>query len=175
VPMCEALNLSWSVVKNSAEGSSGSTDAARNKFRERFVILFPQNMDDLPDLMEDEPPPMYTDQGAENARKVLTKRNIFDSVSLIPFFNSSLIEGEDMEPLRVRNGIGELFSALYMTRSLRSVVQVRAARQDKSMEDYGKIRGVAVDLRSLQFNGVQDIEATLDDLTKKGSFRNEYY
>ena len=173
--MCEALNLSWSVVKNSTEGSSSSTDAAKNKFRERFVILFPQNMDDLPDLMEDEPPPVYTDQSAEDARKVLTKRNIFDSVSLIPFSDPSLIEGEDMEPLRVRNGLGELFSALYMTRSLRSVVQVRAARRDKSMEDYSKIRGVAVDLRSLQFNGVQDIEATLNDLTKKGSFYNESY
>lgn len=80
-----------------------------------------------------------------------------------------------MEPLRVRNGLGVLFSALYMTRSLRSVVQVRAARQDKSMEDYSNIRGVVVDLRSLQFNGVQDIEATLEDLTKKGSFYNESY
>ena len=80
-----------------------------------------------------------------------------------------------MNPLRVRNGLGELFSALYMTRSLRSVVQVRAARQDKSMEDYSKIRGVEVDLRSLQFKGVQDIEATLDDLTKKRSIYNEFY
>ena len=173
--MCEALNLSWSIIKNSTEGSSGPADAAKNKFRERFVILFPQNMDDLPDLMQDEPPPMYTDQRTEDARKVLTKRNIFDSVSMITLSNSGLIEGEDMEHLRVRNGLGELFSALYMTRSLRSVVQVRAARQDKSMEDYSKIRGVRVDLRSLQFNGVQEIEAILDDLTKKGSFSNESY
>ena|SRR5437762_3559276 len=84
VPMCEALNLSWSIIKNSTEGSSGPADAAKNKFRERFVILFPQNMNDLPDVMEDEPPPMYTDQRAEDARKVLTKRNIFDSVSMNP-------------------------------------------------------------------------------------------
>jgi hypothetical protein len=173
--MCEALNLSWSIVKNSSEGSSGPADAAKNKFRERFVILFPQNMDDLPDLMEDEPPPMYTDQSAEDARKLSTKRNIFDSVSMIPLSDSNLIEGEDMEHLRVRNGLGELFSALYMTRSLRSVIQVHTARQDKSMQDYSKIRGVEVDLRSLQFNGVQDIEATLDDLTKKGSFYNGSY
>ena len=132
------------------------------------MILFPQNMDDLPNLMEDEPPPMYTDKRAEDIGKVLTKRNIFDSVSMSPVPHSCLTEGEDMNPLRVRNGLGELFSALYMTRSLRSVVQVRSARQDISMEDYTKIRGVEVDLRSLQFKAVQNIEATLDDLTKKG-------
>lgn len=173
--MCEALNLSWSIVKNSTEGSSGATDAAKNKFRERFVILFPQNMDDFPNLIEDEPPPMYTDQKAEDARKVSTKRNIFDSVSMILVSDSRLTEGEDMDHLRVRNGLGELFSALYMTRLLRNVVQVRAARQDKSMEDYSKIRGAEVDLRSLQFDGVQDIETTLDDLTTKGSFYSESY
>jgi hypothetical protein len=82
--MCEALNLSWSIIKNSPEGSSGPADAARNKFRERFMILFPQGMDGLPDLLEDEPPPMYTDKAAEIRRKALSKRCIFDSVSRFP-------------------------------------------------------------------------------------------
>jgi hypothetical protein len=81
VPMCEALNLSWSIIKNSTEGSSGPADAMKNKFRERFVILFPEDLDGLPDLTEDEPPPMYADEQAENARKAKTKRNIFDTLS----------------------------------------------------------------------------------------------
>jgi hypothetical protein len=80
--LCEALNLSWSIIKNTAEGSSGSTDAARNKFRERFMILFPQDMDGLPDLSEDEPPPMYMDQKEEIIKRVGSKRNLFDTVSM---------------------------------------------------------------------------------------------
>ena len=83
--MCESLNLSWSIIKNSVEGSSGLADAVTNKFRERFVILFPQDMDGLPHLAEAEPPPMYTDEAAEIKRKVMAKRCIFDSVSMIPW------------------------------------------------------------------------------------------
>lgn len=73
-----------------------------------------------------------------------------------------------MEYLHIRNGLGELFTALYMVRTLRAVVQTRVVRQDKSMEDHSKIRGVEVSLRSIQFKGVQDIEEKLDILTKKG-------
>lgn len=80
-PMCEALNLSWSIIKNSTEGSSGPADAMKNKFRERFMILFPEDLDGLPDLTEDKPPPMYTDEQAEHTRKATTKRNIFDTLS----------------------------------------------------------------------------------------------
>jgi hypothetical protein len=123
----QIFDLSWSIVKNSTEGSSGATDEAKNKFRERFVIMFPQNMDDLPNLIEDEPPPMYSDQKAEDSRKVSTKRNIFDSVSMILSPDSRLTEVEDMDHLRVRNELGECFSVIYMTRSLRNVVQFRAA------------------------------------------------
>ena len=88
--MCEALNLNWSVVKNSSEGSSGPADAVINKFRERLMILFPQDINGLPDLSQHEPPPMYTDEKAENTRKATTKRNIFDTLS--PIFDSSLFD-----------------------------------------------------------------------------------
>jgi hypothetical protein len=80
--MCEALGLTWSIIKNSPEGSIGATDAARNKFRERFMILFPEDLDGLPNLSEDAPPPEYTDNQAESKRLTVSKRNIFDSVSI---------------------------------------------------------------------------------------------
>lgn len=166
--MCEALNLSWSIVKNSVEGSSGPADAAKNKFRERFMILFPQDMDGLPDLLEDEPPPIYTDEAAEFRRKAMSKRCIFDSVSMTPPSQLCLMKGEDMDHLHVRNGLGELFGSLFMVRTIRTVVQVRVARQDKSMEDHTEIRGVEMDLRTIQFKGVQDIEEKLKELTNKG-------
>lgn len=81
--MCEALGLTWSIVKNSTEGSSGKADAAQNKFRERLMVLFPQDMDALPNLVEDEPPPFYIDQKEEDARIAKAKRNIFDSLSIV--------------------------------------------------------------------------------------------
>ena len=82
VPLCEALNLSWSIIKNTTEGSSGPADAQRNKFRERFTILFPEDLDGLPDLLEDEPPPDYTDEKTERVMKAVRKRNIFDTLSI---------------------------------------------------------------------------------------------
>jgi hypothetical protein len=92
VPLCEILGLSWSIVKNTTEGSTGPTDAARNKFRERFVILFPEDLDGLPDLSQEQAPPIYTDESAEDKRKATTKRNIFDSISLFPFTCSVVIK-----------------------------------------------------------------------------------
>jgi hypothetical protein len=83
--------------------------------------------------------------------------------------------GGDLEYLHIRNGLGELFSAMFMTRTLRSVVQVRAERQDKSMEDHSKIRGVEIDLRTLEFKGLQDIEGKLDELTKQGIYWDSFY
>ena len=85
IALCEALTLNWSIIKNSPEGSTGPTDATKNKFRQRFVIMFPQDMDGLPDLSKDEPPPMYTDEKAELARKVKSKRNIIDTLSTALF------------------------------------------------------------------------------------------
>jgi hypothetical protein len=73
-----------------------------------------------------------------------------------------------MEHLHVRNGLGELFQSLFMFRTIRSIVQVRVVRQDKSMEDNSKVRGVELDLRSIQFKGVENIEEKLDDLTRRG-------
>ena len=81
VAMCEAVNVSWSIVENCTEGSSSATDAAMNKFRKRLVILLPQDIDGLPDLSLDEPPPMYTDERTEWKRKATSKRNIFDTLS----------------------------------------------------------------------------------------------
>jgi hypothetical protein len=155
--MCEAINVSWSIVRNSPEGSSGPADAAKNKFRERFSLLFPTNMDTLPDLQDLEPPPLYTDEKAEMTRRALAKRCIFDTVS------------GDLEFLKKRNGLGELITALWLCRTMRSVVQVRYARQDKSMEDYTKIKGVEVHLRTIQFKGLEDIQGKLADLTKQGN------
>lgn len=78
--------------------------------------------------------------------------------------------GGDLEHLHIRNGLGELFSSLFMCRILRSVVQVRTARQDKSIEDHTNIRGVEVDLRTLEFKGLPDIEDKLDELTREGTY-----
>jgi hypothetical protein len=46
------------------------------------MILFPEDLDGLPDLSEDAPPPEYTDNQAESKRLAVTKRNIFDSISI---------------------------------------------------------------------------------------------
>ncbi len=166
-PLCELLGLSWSIVKNCTEGSTGSVDAARNKLRERFVILFPEDFDNLPDLCQDQEPPTYTDESAETKRKVTTKRNIFDSIS-IPVFEWEIIVGDNLEHQNARHGLVELFNSVFTCRTLKSVAQTRTVRQDKSMEDHSKIRGVEVTLRSLQFDGVTKIEEKLSDLTREG-------
>ena len=106
--------------------------------------------------MEREPPPMYTDEKAEITRRATAKRYIFDTVS------------EDLKFLKKRNGVGELMSALFLLRTMRGIAQVRCARQDKSMEDHTKIRAVGVHLRTIQFKGVEDIEAKLEGLSKHG-------
>jgi hypothetical protein len=120
------------------------------------MLLFPQNIDSLPDLMDVEPPPLYTDEKTEIMRRACAKRYIFDTVS------------EDLQFLTKRNGLGELMSALWLMRSLRSIVQVRCARQDKAVEDYTKIRGSEIQLRTIQFKGVEDIQAKLEGLSKQG-------
>jgi len=56
-----------------------------------------------------------------------------------------------------------------MCRTMKQVVQVRTARQDKSMEDLSKVRGTEVTLRSMQFDGVEDIEEKIKYLTDQGS------
>jgi hypothetical protein len=78
---CEALDLNCTVLKNTTEGSSGATDAARNKFRERLRILMPENFHDLPSSTEDVPPPDYTDEAVDKASKAKRKSNIFDTLS----------------------------------------------------------------------------------------------
>jgi hypothetical protein len=79
--ICEALNINYSTVKNTTEGSSGPADAAKNKFRERLKIMLPDNLDGMPNLVEDLPPPEYTDPEADEATKAKRKRNIFDTLS----------------------------------------------------------------------------------------------
>lgn len=81
--------------------------------------------------------------------------------------------GSDLQFLNTRNGLVEFFNVLFMCRTMKSVVQVRAVRQDKSMEDHSKLRGTEVSLKSVQFQAVQDIEQKLSDLQKHGmSIRN---
>jgi hypothetical protein len=81
--MCEALNLSWSIVRGE-EGSTSKADGVLNKNRERLMVLFPQDLDGLPDLVEDQPPPFYTDQKEEDTRLSTAKRNIYDQLSMKP-------------------------------------------------------------------------------------------
>ena len=76
-----------------------------------------------------------------------------------------------MEFLHERNGLGELFNSLFMCHALKGVVQVRAPRQDKMSVDPAQIRGVEVQLRSIQFEGLQDVEQKLAELSKSGIFQ----
>jgi hypothetical protein len=76
-----------------------------------------------------------------------------------------------LEHQTVRHGLVELFNSVFMCRTLKTVVQTRTTRQDKSMEDHSKLRGVEVTLRSLQFDGVTNIEERLLDLTRDGISR----
>jgi hypothetical protein len=75
-----------------------------------------------------------------------------------------------MKHVHVRNGIGEFFNSLFLYRALKSIVQVRTVRQDKQFveEDLTNMRGAEVELRTVQFQGVQSIEEKLDELTRKG-------
>jgi hypothetical protein len=73
-----------------------------------------------------------------------------------------------MENVKVRNGLSELFSLIFMIRTVKSVVQVRAPRQDKTQEDATKIRGVEVALRSLEFKEVDDIGEKVKSLEEQG-------
>jgi len=179
VPLSEMLGLSWSIVKNTTEGSTGPADAARNKYRERFVLLFPEDLDGLPNLAQEEEPPMYTDQCAEDKRKATTKRNIFDSISMFSvssrnYTGSSgmmLMVGENLDHQSIRHGLVELFNSVFTYRTLKTVVQTRTTRQDKSLEDHSKLRGVEVTLRSVEFEGVTNIEEKLLELTRQGTSR----
>lgn len=75
-----------------------------------------------------------------------------------------------MKFLHSRNGVGEFFNSIFMLRCLKSVVQVRTARQDKQPveEDLTNVRGSEVELRTVQFQGVENIEEKLDELAGKG-------
>jgi hypothetical protein len=73
-----------------------------------------------------------------------------------------------MQFLNVRNGLGELFNSLFLCRTMKTVVQVRTVRQDKPDEDHSLTRGVSVVLRSIQFQGIHDIEGKLRDFERQG-------
>jgi hypothetical protein len=79
-----------------------------------------------------------------------------------------------MTYLRTRNGLAELCNVLFMCRTMKQVIQTRTARQDKSMEDFNKIKGTEVTLRTMQFDGIMDIEQRLKYLTDQGSNPLDY-
>ena len=56
-----------------------------------------------------------------------------------------------------------------MCRNLKAVVQVRAPRQDEASVNPSQIRGVEVQLQSVQFEHLEDIEGRLAELTKNGT------
>jgi|SRR5579859_6458283 len=85
-----------------------------------------------------------------------------------------LMTGEDMGFLKVRNGCVEFLNMLFMTRTLNQVVQTRVARQDKSMEDQSKVRGVEVTLRTLQFKAINNIEEKLAEWSREGLIWGKY-
>lgn len=76
--------------------------------------------------------------------------------------------GENLEHQSARPGLVELFNSVFTCRTLKTVVQTRTARVEKSMEDHSKLRGVEVTLRSVQFEGVTNIGEKLLDLTREG-------
>lgn len=73
-----------------------------------------------------------------------------------------------MRHLTARNGLGEFFTSIFTTRMLKGVTQVRTPRDDKQTTDLGNVKGVDVDLRTVQFTGIPDIQAKLDELERKG-------
>lgn len=76
--------------------------------------------------------------------------------------------GGDLEYLHARNGLGELITALFTFRKLRSVSQVRCLRRDKLTEDPTQIPAVEIQMRTVQFEGVRDIHEKLTELEEKG-------
>ena len=82
-----------------------------------------------------------------------------------------LMVGENLDHQTIRHGLVELFNSVFTYRTLKTVVQTRTTRQDKSMEDHSKLRGVEVTLRSVEFEGVTNIEEKLLELTRQGTSR----
>jgi hypothetical protein len=74
-----------------------------------------------------------------------------------------------LERLHARDGLVEFVNILFMIRTLKSVVQVRAVRQDKATGDLSKIRGEEVVLRTVHFGGIQNIEEHLKEIEKLGN------
>jgi hypothetical protein len=73
-----------------------------------------------------------------------------------------------MRHLGARNGLGEFFTSIFTTRTLKGVTQVRTPIDDKQTTDLSNVKGVDVDLRTVQFNGIPDIQTKLDELERKG-------
>ena len=82
------------------------------------------------------------------------------SIRSVSSFLIGLIVGGDMDYLHSRSGLVEFFNVLFMTRTLRSVVQV-VTTGDGTLRD-------KVAFRSLQFQAIENIEEKLDQLGRKG-------
>jgi hypothetical protein len=80
ISLCNALHLNWSIIKNSTEGSSDSSNASKNKHRERLMISFPEDLDSLPDLTAKSPPSAYSNEQTKPAEK----RMMYDELSYQP-------------------------------------------------------------------------------------------
>src|SRR5437773_2042500 len=94
--MCDALSLHWSIDKNTTETSSKVFQAARDKFSERFVIVFPDDLDGLPDLCGQLRAPEYTDERTEAGNRAARKRNVFDSLSIFLSHRSNRRRGHGL-------------------------------------------------------------------------------
>ena len=73
-----------------------------------------------------------------------------------------------MKHLHERNGLAEFLTSIFTTRTLKGVTQVRSPRDDKQRTDLSNVKGVEIDLRTVQFNGIRDIQTKLDELERKG-------
>ena len=118
------------------------------------MIHLPGNLDALPDLS------LYPSRVENNS----AVRNAFDALST-PLTTGLLTLGNDLYQSRTRGGLVSLCNTLFRLRSLKSVVQLRT---DASANNFLKVRGVEVSLRSLEFDAIDDIDSKLNELELEG-------
>jgi hypothetical protein len=151
VSLCNALHVNCSIIKN--------------QHHERFLIKFSEDVDRLFDSTEISLPPPYSKGPTEPDKK----RMMFDQLGINPSVDY-LIVAKDLCQVHIRNDLVVLINTLFSFSFMKSVVQTRM-EEDKLLNHNIENFGVEVSLRTVEFQGIKNIEMKLKELSRKGMSR----
>jgi hypothetical protein len=134
-------------------------DGVKNKHRERFRIIFPADLNGLPDLTQSTNPPSY--ESEEQLHEPVGKRMMFDHIGITQIVDCLIVAG-DLSQKHSRSGLSELINVIFSYTLTKSVVQFYG-REDKPMD-----HGLELCLRTLEFGGIAHIDEKLSELSSKG-------